>query len=294
MKKSGVLIVSIIVACIWAGLMFFGYGEDENVTVTDNKNTATDINGEMLVHYLDVGQGDSIFIQLPNGENMLIDTGEAEYKEKVENYIRSFGAEDIDYMVLTHPHSDHMGGAWHIIKSFEIEKIFMPDKASNSSFFEKALDAIEEKGYSPIVAEAGVSILSEKDLDIQIISPASEYYESTNNYSAVVKLTYKNNSFLFMGDAERVAENEILENGFDVKADVIKIGHHGSSTSSSKKFIKAVSPKIAVISLGKDNSYGHPHKETKNLLKKSEIPYYRTDEEGDIVIKSDGENISVM
>ncbi len=291
MKKSLTLILSIIVVCIWAAMMIFGYGEEETNIVSD---VTSDIYGEMLVHYIDVGQGDSIFVNLPNGENMLIDTGEAEYEEKVESYIRNCGAERVDYMVLTHPHSDHIGASAHIIRSFEIGKLFMPDKISTSSAFEKLLEAIEEKSYLPIVAEAGVNILSQNGLDIQIISPSRDDYDSVNDYSAVVKLTYKKNSFLFMGDAERKAENEILENNYDVSADVIKIGHHGSSTSSSKKFIWDVAPKLAVISLGEDNFYGHPHKEVKKLLKDLKIPYLRTDEEGDIVIKSDGENITVM
>lgn len=289
MKKSLTLILSVIIVCIWAAMMFFGYDEEN----TDIDVTSA-VQGEMLVHYIDVGQGDSIFINLPNGENMLIDTGEAEYGEKVESYIKNCGVEKIDYMVLTHPHSDHMGAASHIIRCFETGKLFMPDKISTSPAFERLLDAIEEKNCLPIAAEAGVNILSQNGLDIKIISPSGNDYEEVNDYSAVIKIVYKNNSFLFMGDAERKAENKILENNYDVRADVIKIGHHGSSTSSSKKFMWAVAPKLAVISLGKDNSYGHPHKEVKKLLKDLKIPYLRTDEEGDIVIKSDGENITVM
>lgn len=284
MKRAITVISSIAVVCLWVFMMFSNN--------TDEKSTLKK-DGEMMVHYIDVGQGDCAFIELSNNKTMLIDAGEKDDCEKIENYIENLGYSFIDYMILTHPHADHIGSAEHIIRKFDIGKIYMPDKESNSAAFENMLDAISDKGYMINEAKAGVNILSDGELDIDIISPAGKMYESTNDYSSVVKLEYKDTSFIFMGDAEAFAEREILYRGESVDCDVIKIGHHGSSTSSSEEFIKAVSPEIAVISLGKDNSYGHPHREVKNLLKKLGIDTYRTDELGDIIISSDGESVWV-
>lgn len=293
MKRAITVIASILVVCVWIGMMF----SNGDNTGEDKKRVSSvgEVSGEskLSVYYIDVGQGDCAFVELPTKETMLIDAGEKDDEETIEDYIRSLGYDRIDYLVLTHPHADHIGSAEHVIRQFDIGEIYMPEKQHNSSTFEGVLDAVSDKGYRINAAGAGVEILSADGLDIDIISPAGNDYESLNDYSAVVKLSYINNSFIFMGDAEMLAEYEILDSGYDVDCDVIKIGHHGSSTSSSEKFIKAVSPEVAVISLGEDNSYGHPHREVKSLLEELDIATYRTDELGDIIIVSDGENIKV-
>lgn len=244
----------------------------------------------LSVCYLDVGQGDSTYIKLPSGETMLIDAGEWDEADHVIEYIESDGVEKIDYLIGTHPHSDHIGGLSDIMNTFEIGKLYMPKVVHTSKTFENVLDAIEENNIELHKAAEGEIIYEDDALKIEFLAPVSEEYDDLNNYSAVIKIQYYKNSFLFMGDAEKLSENEIKGN---VDADVLKVGHHGSSTSSSKKFLNRVLPKIAVISVGEDNSYGHPSEKVIGRLKEMNVKILRTDKLGDIVIESDGENINV-
>ena len=262
--------------------------EEFNFGVPSMSNTET---GETLnVHFIDVGQGDCSFIELPNGENMLIDAGEKTEAEKVIGYIKQLGAEKIDYLVGTHPHSDHIGGLAKVINEFEIGKMYMPKASNSTRTFENLLDAIEENNVDVYTARAGVLIYEDEKIKIQIIAPVSSGYESLNNYSAVIKIDYAQTSFLFMGDAEQLSENEIEA---DVDCDVLKVGHHGSYTSSSKQFLRRARPELSIISVGKDNDYGHPSKSVLDRLGGIGTEILRTDKSGDIVIQSDGTNIFV-
>ncbi len=239
----------------------------------------------LTAHFIDVGQADSILIELPNGENMLIDAG-----GDVNDYLTNAGISKLDYLVATHPHADHIAFLDEIIQNFEIGKVIMPRVNHTSSTYKDLLYAIQKKGLRVKTAHAGISLLDTDDLDIDIVAPNGEEYESINDYSAIIKVTYKNKSFLFTGDAEELSESQITA---DVNADVLKVGHHGSSTSSSKTFLSMVSPDIAVISCGTGNDYGHPHKEVLQDLNVRGAETYRTDENGTIVVYSDGENLSV-
>lgn len=253
-----------------------------------SQNRFEDEKGDLKVHFINVGQGDSTFIELPNGETMLIDAGEWTEAEKVIEYINKCGANKIDYLIGTHPHSDHIGGLSYVINEFETGKMYMPKVSHQTKTFENLLDAIEENDVPVFSAKEGVVICENEQLKIQIIAPVSDGYESLNDYSAVVRLDYGETSFLFMGDAEQISENEIEA---DVNVDVYKVGHHGSKTSSSKEFLYRVMPEIAVISVGEDNDYGHPSKPVLKRLDEIGAKILRTDECGDIVIQSDGINI---
>jgi len=244
----------------------------------------------LSVHYIDVGQGDSTFICLPNGETILIDAGEQDAAEHVIEYIENIGIQRIDYLIGTHPHSDHIGGLSDVINSFEIGKMYMPKVSHTSKTFENLLDAIEENNVDVYSAKAGVVICDEEELTVKMLAPVSEEYEELNDYSAVIKLEYGETSFLFMGDAEKYSENEITES---VDVDVLKVGHHGSKSSSSKEFLYSVMPEIAVISVGRDNSYGHPSKPVVRRLEEIGAEVLRTDELGDILIESDGESLYI-
>ncbi len=242
----------------------------------------------VTVHFIDVGQGDSIFLELPDNKCMLIDAGENKKGKDVVGYIKSLGVRKIDYLIGTHPHSDHIGGLDNVIEEFDIGSIYMPKVSHTSKTYEDVLDIIAKKGYKIKQAKSGVNIYSDEKLNIDIISPVNENYDSLNEYSAVVKLTYGDTKFLFMGDAENINENEIEG---DISADVLKIGHHGSSSSTSKKFLKRVSPKIALISVGENNDYGHPHKETIEKLENEKTEVLRTDKEGTIILNSDSKEV---
>jgi len=263
--------------------------EDSEVPLSrfiDNQ-TFTD---DLVVHFLDVGQADSIFIQLPNGETMLIDGGNSRDASSIMRYKRSFDVTTIDYLVITHPHADHIGGLPSIINAFEIKSIYMPRVSHTTVAFERLLTSIERSGVQITEAKAGVEILSIPGLEIEIIAPARADYVEHNDHSAVVKLTYDSTSFLFMGDAESYSESHITA---DVYVDVLKVGHHGSNTSTSAYFLRKVAPSYAVISVGHNNSYGHPSDLVLSRLYSAGVEVFRTDLHGTIIFTSDGEGLSV-
>ena len=257
---------------------------------SDDKTSVSTFNGDTLrVNYIDVGQGDSIFIQLPNKETMLIDAGEAYEADNVINYLNNLGIKKIDYVVGTHPHTDHIGGLEEFINTFDVGSIYMPKVSSNSKTFEDLLTTISNKGLKVKTAKSGVVVLSEDNLKLEFIAPNSDNYSNLNNYSAVLKLTYLDNTFLFMGDAETLSEDEITS---DVDADVIKVGHHGSDSSSSVEFVKKVSPEYAIIMVGEDNSYNHPYQSIIDRYESVGAKVLRTDLDGNIVCDSDGVDVT--
>jgi len=249
--------------------------------------------GRLTVHFIDVGQADCILIQFPDEQVALIDGGNRDDAENVVRYIEKLGVEKIDYLLATHPHEDHIGGLPEVIKQFEIGKIYMPKVSANTMIFETLLTEIEKKNLKIISGKAGISIIDTDEIDFFLLAPNSDKYNETNNYSLVAKLDYKDSSFLFMGDAEKESEKEIIDLGYNIDADVLKVGHHGGESSTSQGFLENVNPFYAVISAGKNNSYGHPHKETLERLSKMDITVLRTDEMGTIIMTSDGNTISI-
>lgn len=262
-----------------------------NQNNNQNQNTYINTNNDLLkVHYLDVGQGDSIFIELPNNETMLIDAAESYQSENIINYLKNLNYQKIDYVIGTHPHTDHIGGLKDIINTFEIGKIYMPKVVSTTKTYESLLMAIKDKNLKINTAKAGISIIDTDALKINILAPNNSTYTELNNYSVVTKITYGTTKFLFMGDAEKLSENEIKE---DVTADVIKIGHHGSNTSSSIDFIKKVNAKYGIISVGLNNKYNLPKEETITNWENSGTKIYLTSTNGTIRASSDGTNIKI-
>lgn len=257
--------------------------------ITDDSGTK--YSGNVLsVHFLDVGQGDSTFIEMPDSRTMLIDAGENMHGESIINYITARGCNKIDYLVATHPHSDHIGSMAYIVRSIDIGEIYMPKVSTNTKTFENLLEAISDKGLKIKTAEAGVSIIDEDDFDVDILGPVKIYKSDLNNCSAVIKMTYGDTSYLFLADAEVKELNQIED---DLFADVLKVGHHGSSTSSTPELLARITPQIAVISVGENNDYGHPHKETLKYLGAIGAEIYRTDEDGTITVSSNGSEIAV-
>ena len=256
----------------------------------DDKTSISTFSGDTLrVNYIDVGQGDSIFIQLPNNETMLIDAGEAYKSDNVINYLNNLGIKKIDYVVGTHPHTDHIGGLEEVINTFDIGSIYMPRASSTSKTYEDLLTTISNKGLKIKTAKSGVVVLDDDNLKLEFIAPNSDSYSELNNYSAVLKLTYLDNTFLFMGDAETLSENEITSN---VDADVIKVGHHGSDSSSGIEFVKKVSPEYAIIMVGEGNSYNHPYQSIIDRYESVGAKVLRTDLDGNIVCDSDGVDVT--
>ena len=264
-----------------------------NITDVANKNEKFSAGENLCVSFMDVGQGDSSFIEFPNGKCMLIDASIKDAGENIEEYIKSRGFKKIDYVVATHPHSDHIGGMKYIAENFEIGEVYLTEAVTTTKIFIEFLETIKEKGITVNKAKKGQKF-SQGDVLVEFLGPVSDTYEDLNNWSAVVKVTYKDTAFLFTGDVERLAEYELINSGQSLKADVLKVAHHGSDSSSSGKFLKAVNPSVCVISCGKNNDYGHPHKETLDRLKSVGTEIYRTDLNQTVVITSDGVEVNVL
>ena len=250
----------------------------------------TGYSDDMFVHFIDVGQGDSTFIELPNGECMLIDAGESDQADKVVTYIYSQGYDTVDYVVATHAHSDHIGGLPTVLGSFNINNFYMTSAVATTKIYEEMLYAVKDSGADVHSVMAGDIILDEANLLIEVVAPKEIDEDEHNNNSIVIKLIYGDDKFLFTGDAEKSEEDGIWTN---IKCDVLKIGHHGSDSSSSPNFLKKVEPSYAVISCGLNNSYGHPTDTVLKRLDERNIDVYRTDIQGTIIFTSDSTNISV-
>ena len=263
----------------------------QNASSTGNGSETPPSDQDIVeVHFIDVGQGDSILIK--SGElTMLIDAGEIKSGETVTNYLKNIGVSKLEYLIGTHPHTDHIGGLSSIIQAFDVKTIIMPKVENTTKTFDELLDLIKEKGLkitSPVVGQ-------EYALDkatFKILAPAKKYKDINDN-SVVIRLSHGENDFLFTGDIENKAEKDILDNTKNLDAEVLKAAHHGSNSSSTSKFLKTVKPKYAVICVGEDNQYKHPHPKTIKRIESVGALIYRTDLNGSIVFKSDGSNITI-
>lgn len=244
---------------------------------------------EMKVHFIDVGQGDATLITCGN-HSMLIDTGDDSKGTAIQNYLQKQKVDRLDYLILTHPDTDHIGGAPVIISKFSINKVFVSNFEKDNKTYLKLIQALDDRSLKYITPEVG-SQYSLGTAKITIVAPNGEY-DNPNDSSISLVIKNGNNKFLFTGDASENAENDILDNGIDISADVYKVGHHGSKYSTSEEFFNTVNPTYAVISCGSDNSYGHPHAETLNILRMNGVNVYRTDEDGTIIATSDGKEIT--
>lgn len=247
--------------------------------------------GELAVHYIDVGQGDATLITCGDSA-MLIDAGNNNMGTTVQLYLKKHNIQKLDYVIGTHPDADHIGGLDVILYKFDWETFIMPDIKKDTKTYKEVVDVVKEKNDSITSPVAGAEY-SLGTASFTILGPVGDKTgKSANNESVVIRLTYKDTCFLFNGDAEREEEQEILDSGMDVEADVYKVAHHGSAGANMKQYIKKVKPAWAVISCGADNSYGHPHQEVLDLLKTQGIKVFRTDEQGSVIAYSDGKKIT--
>lgn len=292
--------ILIILAAIFFYSMYLELGTD---SVPDAAvNSFIDKDADLEIHFIDVGQGDCSLIKW-EGAAMLIDCGEKEQSEAVLKYLKKQGVKKLDYIIATHPHSDHIGGMGEIISEMEAGKVIAPrmsaEMTPTTKTYERFLQALKDKSLKLTAAKPGTEYrLGEAGEDgksppkFEVLAPVEDY-DDLNNYSVVIRLTYGSTSYLFTGDAEKEAELDILQSGRDVDSDVLKMGHHGSSTSSCEEFYEAVSPEICVIQCGEGNSYGHPHKETMETAEASGAKIYRNDTDGTVIVYSDGDEIFV-
>lgn len=251
-----------------------------------SQKTSLDTSNRMLIHFIDVDQGDAILVQV-NNQNLLIDSGPSSAKENLFNYLNLVNVKTFNYIIATHPHEDHIGNMSSIINNYEVLNFYSPKVTSNTKAFETMVESLSRKSLKINIIKANIdSIDLGKNTKVEFFSPNNSTYENINNYSPIFKITYGKTSFLFTGDAEELIESEVINNSYNLKADLLKIGHHGSSTSTSERFFESVNPKISVISVGQNNTYNHPTEKVLSTIATSKI--LRTDLDGNILITSDG------
>lgn len=253
------------------------------------------VDGEVYLHIIDVGQGSSTLIQQGN-EGILIDAGESDYGTTVSEYINACGIDSLKYVVASHPHSDHIGGLPKVLTDIETEEILMPEideeNLPTTKVYERFLDTVIEENITASYCEVGDKYTL-GDITMEILGPV-EQTDDLNNMSAICRLSVGSTDIMVLGDAENKELGSVYNYGGNFESEILLMGHHGSRTSIHKKFLSEVDPLEAVISCGKDNSYGHPHIEAINYLLENDIEYWRTDYSGDIVYRIDNNGFERM
>lgn len=293
-SKTSFFTVGLVVIIAALALFITGFFlSDKKAAV--NQPDGNSFGSFLTVNFIDVGQGDSTLITCKDTA-ILIDAGESGEEQTVIDYLKDKGVTELSLVVATHPHSDHIGGLPGVMESFKICDVLMPEIPENiiptTSCYKNLLTAVSENAENVISACSGKKLVY-GDVTVEVLAPVRDY-EELNNMSVVLKLSYGASSVLLTGDAQNESEKDILASGYDVSSDLIKLGHHGSRTSSSEKWLKAVSPEYAVISCGAGNDYGHPHKQILKRLEKLEISYFRTDLSGNLIFISDGNSFKVQ
>ncbi len=255
--------------------------------------------GTLTVAFLDIGQGDSILIRSPNGMTMLIDGGNSDRdaNEVILPQLHEWGAQKLDVMVSTQPDADHIGGLPEVLENFPVEAVALSGQPHTTQVFERFVTDIRDLNVNAIQVRTGTVIPFDPAVQLEVLGPDDELVQDENdrnNASIVIRLTYGQVSFLFPGDAEGQEERAILNGGADLRSAVLKVGHHGSRTSTGEDFLAAIGPQIAVISAGENNQYGHPHQEVLERLNRFGVQVYRTDQNGTITITTDGTTLDVV
>ena len=287
---SAAMVIVLVSCIITAGCLdnftFPDFGYNRSTRLADNE-------GKLSVYFLDAGQGDSILV-LFNGRTILVDAGESEMGDRVVSDLTTLNVTRIDLLVATHPHSDHIGGMQKVLAAFPVGQVLDSGLPHTSSTYEHFLETIEQKNIPYRVAEQGQTVDLDPALGIFVLSPPEERSgDDPNTNSVVLRISYGTIDFLLTGDVGGESEDALVRSGYPLDAEILKVGHHGSFSSTSPAFLTRVRPETAIIPVGKDNPYGHPHQQTLDLLKDAGVTVYSTDRDGTIGIRSDGISYSV-
>lgn len=289
---SALLVLVLVMFCCGCGdieIVIHSGSGTISADAGDGNGTGTG-DSTLEMHFIDVGQGDCTLITC-DGHSMLIDAGKNDQGTEIQSYLESKGIKGFDYVIGTHPDSDHIGGLDVVLYKFGAKRVFMPDYAKDTKTYDDVVQVIKNKSLKRSQPKVG-STWQLGGAEFTIVAPNADYGSQANDYSIAILLTHGDKKFLLTGDAEEDSEADMLNNGISLKADVYKAAHHGSKTASTEEFMEAVDPEYAVISVGEGNSYGHPHAEVLNRLRSMGVKVFRTDEQGTIVLKSDGKLIT--
>ncbi|MGN0477928.1 MAG: ComEC/Rec2 family competence protein [Hominenteromicrobium sp.] len=300
-RKNKKLLSAVVSALLVALALVIYYGPELETMLSDSPAApapAETVGQEAAVYFLDVGQGDSALIRIGEDFDMLIDAGIRESGDAIEADLDALGVTELDVVVATHPHADHIGAMTQIIETYPIGTFYMPvlpdDQTPTTATYENMLDALDARQVRVEQITDETVIEAPENADFDVLSPrAGDVFDEINDYSAVIRFTYGGVSFMLTGDAEAPVEQNLLDSGAELSAQVLKCGHHGSSSSSTTAFLRAVNPGAAVISCGADNKYGHPHRETLESLETLGCAVLRTDELGTVAVTTDGEAYAV-
>ena len=270
-------------------LLLSGCSLIEPIATAPRNDYPTTQASSLTVHYIDVGQADCALLEC-GGEYMIIDGGNVDDSDLVVTYLQDQGVEGLHTVICTHAHEDHVGGLAAVLAVYPTGQILSPTRTYSSACFDDFLYYADQQDITITIPSPGDSFYL-GDAEVTVLGPVKSYADP-NNTSIVVKVEFGDNAFLFTGDMEKDAETDMLDYGMDVSADVLKVGHHGSSTSTGYRFLYEVDPEYAVVSLGKDNTYGHPHRETVAIFADAGVPMLRTDELGTILAVSNGSQIT--
>ncbi|NLZ34900.1 MAG: MBL fold metallo-hydrolase [Clostridiales bacterium] len=244
----------------------------------------------LKIHFIDVGQGDATLIEL-HGYNILIDAGPNSSARNLISYLKEINIKSIDYIIATHPDEDHIGGMDEVLRNFKVKILYAPKVIKNTEAFNSMIKELKNKNLKINVPYKDMKLDLGEESNLTFLTPIEYGGDNDNNLSLVAKINFKEISAIFMADCETEVERQLLKDSHTLEANIIKLGHHGSKSSTSTAFLKKVDPDYAIISCGKNNKYGHPHKETIDKLDNLNIKYFRTDIDGNITIRSDGFNI---
>lgn len=293
-KRTGLRVLVLLLLCAACAWYLIPQGRRQELLrppdrLAGQERIIQDTSGEpgLKVHFIDVGQGDATLLE-SDGHFMLVDAGEEKEAARVVAYLHDQGVDRLDYIIGTHPHSDHIGALDDVAENFFVDRAILSPVSYDTWTYRHLNDVLEAKGIDWEDASPGTQYMLGR-AEFTVLAPNRDYGESVNDWSVAVRVVYGDTAFVLTGDAQADSEADMCSSGLELQADVLKLGHHGSSTSTTREFLDAVSPDAVVVSCGQGNDYGYPHKRTMGKVK--DLAVYRTDEQGTIIASSDGRRV---